>query len=82
VLGDGGPITCPANARGVIGTDGTVNAKRAAGPPTTPVGRLKLVTPEGQRCSAAPTACSAPPTGELPADATARLQTARWRAPT
>jgi flagellar basal-body rod protein FlgF len=45
VLGDGGPITVPANAEVSIAADGTVSAKTADGRPT-PVGRLKLVIPE------------------------------------
>lgn len=72
VLGDGGPITVPPNAEVLIAPDGTVTAKVGNGRPT-PVGRLKLVTPEeplkrgddGQFRSLQ---------GDLPADATAKLQ--------
>ena len=46
VLGDGGPITLPAGARVDVAGDGTVNATVGDGRPQ-PVGRLKLVTPEG-----------------------------------
>ena len=46
VLGDGGPITLPPGARVDIAGDGTVNATVGDGRPQ-PVGRLKLVTPEG-----------------------------------
>jgi flagellar basal-body rod protein FlgF len=72
VLGDGGPITVPANAEVSIAADGTVSAKTADGRPT-PVGRLKLVTPEAAlergldglfRAAA----------GDLTADPSARLQ--------
>lgn len=45
VLGDGGPIQVPNNATVSISGDGTVSAKTATGP-VTPLGRLKLVTPE------------------------------------
>jgi flagellar basal-body rod protein FlgF len=45
VMGDGGPITMPQNAEVSIGGDGTISAKEANGK-TTPVGKLKLVTPE------------------------------------
>lgn len=45
VVGDGGPITLPANARVEIAGDGTVSATVGNGRPQN-VGRLKLVTPE------------------------------------
>ena len=72
VLGDGGPIQAPPNVELSIGADGTVSATDANGR-SSPVGRLKLVTPEapldrgtdGLFRSAA---------GDLPADPNARLQ--------
>ena len=45
VLGDGGPITVPANAQIEIGSDGTVSAK-VGNARSQVLGRLKLVTPE------------------------------------
>jgi flagellar basal-body rod protein FlgF len=45
VLGDGGPITLPANAAVEIADDGTITAKVGNGRPQQ-AGRLKLVTPE------------------------------------
>ncbi|MCW5657930.1 MAG: flagellar basal-body rod protein FlgF [Burkholderiaceae bacterium] len=45
VLGDGGPITIPANAQVQIAPDGTVSAAVGNARPQT-VGKLKLVTPE------------------------------------
>ena len=45
VLGDGGPITVPANAQIEIGIDGTVTGKVGNGRSQV-LGRLKLVTPE------------------------------------
>ena len=45
VLGDGGPITLPANAAVEIAADGTVTAAVANGRPQQ-AGRLKLVTSE------------------------------------
>ena len=45
VLGDGGPITLPPNAEPSIAPDGTISARQANGT-VTPVGKLKLVTPE------------------------------------
>jgi flagellar basal-body rod protein FlgF len=45
VLGDGGPITVPANAQIEIGIDGTITGKVGNARSQT-LGRLKLVTPE------------------------------------
>jgi len=45
VLGDGGPITLPANARVEIADDGSISASVGSDRPQA-VGRLKLVTPE------------------------------------
>ena len=45
VIGEGGPISIPANAEVTIGDDGTVAAKVPGGA-STAVGRLKLVAPE------------------------------------
>lgn len=44
VMGEGGPITVPANAQLIIGSDGTVSAK-VGNQPSLPVGQLKLVNP-------------------------------------
>jgi flagellar basal-body rod protein FlgF len=72
VLGDGGPIQVPANSEVSIGADGTVSAKAANGR-SSPIGRLKLVTPEVplQRGT---DGLFRGADGELGADATARLQ--------
>jgi flagellar basal-body rod protein FlgF len=45
VLGDGGPITVPANAQVQIAPDGTIGAAVGNAKPQS-VGKLKLVTPE------------------------------------
>jgi flagellar basal-body rod protein FlgF len=45
VLGDGGPITLPANAQVQIAPDGTISAAVGNAKPQS-VGKLKLVTPE------------------------------------
>ena len=45
VVGDGGPLTIPANAQVEVAADGTVSAKVGQERPQ-PLGRLKLVTPE------------------------------------
>ena len=73
VLGDGGPITVPANSEVNIAGDGTVSAKAANGRSSS-IGKLKLVTPES------PAALSRGPDGlfrgesDLSADASARVQ--------
>jgi len=73
VLGDGGPISVPANSEVNIAGDGTVSAKAANGRSSS-IGRLKLVTPES------PSALSRGPDGlfraesDLSADASARVQ--------
>jgi flagellar basal-body rod protein FlgF len=72
VLGDGGPITAPGNAELQIAGDGTITAKAANGA-ITPVGRLKLVTPEAP-LKRGDDGMFRAPDGDLPADATARLQ--------
>lgn len=45
VVGDGGPLSIPANAEVEVASDGTVSAKVVRERPQ-PLGRLKLVTPE------------------------------------
>jgi flagellar basal-body rod protein FlgF len=72
VLGDGGPIQVPQNSEISIGTDGTVSARTNNGKPT-PVGRLKLVTPETPLDRGEDGLFRAAG-GDLPADATARVQ--------
>ena len=72
VLGDGGPITLPANAAVEVAADGSISAKVGNGRPTA-VGRLKMVTPEAALTRGADGLFRAAD-GELPNDATARLQ--------
>lgn len=72
VLGDGGPIQVPPNTEVAIAPDGTVSAKAANGRQTA-VGRLKLVTPD-EALERGTDGLFRAATGELPADATARLQ--------
>ncbi|WP_284620191.1 flagellar basal-body rod protein FlgF [Aquabacterium humicola] len=71
VLGDGGPITIPANSELKIGADGTISAKTGNQRPQV-VGRLKLVTPEAPLTRGTDGLFRA--AEELPADQTARLQ--------
>jgi flagellar basal-body rod protein FlgF len=74
VLGDGGPISVPANSELSIAGDGTVSAKGANGRSTT-IGRLKLVTPENPaQLARGPDGLFRAIEGELSADTTARLQ--------
>lgn len=73
VMGDGGPITIPPGAEPSIAPDGTVSAKALNGK-TTGVGKLKLVTPQDKLIRGEDGLFRAPDGGELPADATARVQ--------
>ncbi|MBL8345913.1 MAG: flagellar basal-body rod protein FlgF [Rubrivivax sp.] len=75
VLGDGGPIAVPAGATLEVASDGTITATTANGRPT-PVGRLKLVTPETplERGADGLFRVGGPDAGDLPVDPTARLQ--------
>jgi flagellar basal-body rod protein FlgF len=73
VMGDGGPITMPANAEPAIAQDGTVSAKTANGRITT-VGKLKLVTPEDKLVRGEDSLFRAADGAELPADPNARVQ--------
>jgi flagellar basal-body rod protein FlgF len=72
VLGDGGPIQAPPNSEVSVAPDGTVSAKGADGR-NTKIGRLKLVTPDAPLQRGADGLFRAAG-GDLPADATARLQ--------
>jgi flagellar basal-body rod protein FlgF len=74
VLGDGGPISVPANAQVEIGSDGTITATVAGARPQN-AGRLKLVTPEASLLRGEDGLFRATDGADLPADATARLQT-------
>ena len=72
VLGDGGPITIPANAQVQIAPDGTVSAALGHAKPQT-VGKLKLVTPEAPLQRGEDGLFRAPD-GDLSADPNARVQ--------
>jgi flagellar basal-body rod protein FlgF len=72
VLGDGGPITLPPNAEPSIAQDGTISARQANGT-VTPVGKLKLVTPEAP-LARGDDGLFRGTDGDLPADTNARLQ--------
>jgi flagellar basal-body rod protein FlgF len=74
VMGDGGPITVPANAEVQIAPDGTVSATTNGGRPQA-VGKLKMVTPETEAQLARGTdGLFRAADGDLPADPNARLQ--------
>jgi flagellar basal-body rod protein FlgF len=72
VLGDGGPITIPANAQVQIAPDGTISAAVGNNKPQS-VGRLKLVTPE-TTLQRGEDGLFRAPEGDLSADPNARLQ--------
>lgn len=72
VMGDGGPISVPPNTQVSIASDGTVSSKQANGT-VTPVGKLKLVTPEN-KLERGDDGLFRSLDGELPADANARVQ--------
>lgn len=72
VVGDGGPITVPANAVVEVGADGSISAQVGNGRPQV-VGRLKLVTPEAPMTRGTDGLFRAAD-GDLPADPAARLQ--------
>lgn len=72
VLGDGGPITIPANAQVQIAPDGTVTAAVGNAKPQW-VGKLKLVTPETPLQRGEDGLFRAP-AGDLAADPNARLR--------
>ena len=73
VLGDGGPISVPANSEIEIASDGSISAKAAGGRPSV-IGRLKLVTPESSSTLIRGTDGLFRAESDLAADATARLQ--------
>jgi flagellar basal-body rod protein FlgF len=72
VLGDGGPIQLPPDSMPQIAADGTVTVRQPNGS-LTPVGRLKLVTPEAPLARGDDGLFRAAE-GDLPADPNARLQ--------
>ncbi len=71
-LGDGGPIQVPPNTQVAVAADGTVSASDANGR-STPLGRLKLVTPEAP-LTRGTDGLFRGADGDLAADATARVQ--------
>jgi flagellar basal-body rod protein FlgF len=73
VMGDGGPITIPANTQPSIAPDGTVSARQANGK-STAVGKLKLVTPEDKLIRGEDGLFRAADGNELTADASGRVQ--------
>ncbi|WP_428420086.1 flagellar basal-body rod protein FlgF [Methylibium sp.] len=72
VMGDGGPIALPPNTAPQIAPDGTISVKQANGS-VTPVGKLKLVTPEAP-LQRGDDGLFRAADGDLSADPTARLQ--------
>ena len=72
VLGDGGPITLPANAAVDVASDGTLTTRVGNDPPQ-PAGRLKLVTTDAP-LTRGDDGLFRVEAGELAADPAARLQ--------
>jgi flagellar basal-body rod protein FlgF len=72
VLGDGGTITLPPNARIEIAADGSISAAEGDARPQN-VGRLKLVVPEAPLTRGEDGLFRAPD-GDLPAEPAARVQ--------
>jgi flagellar basal-body rod protein FlgF len=72
VMGEGGPIVVPPNSEVSIASDGTVTARNASGR-TTPVGKLKLVTPEA-KLQRGEDGLFRAAEGDLAADPNARVQ--------
>jgi flagellar basal-body rod protein FlgF len=72
VMGEGGPIVVPPNSEVSIANDGTVTARNASGR-TTPVGKLKLVTPEA-KLQRGEDGLFRAAEGDLAADPNARVQ--------
>jgi flagellar basal-body rod protein FlgF len=73
VLGDGGPITVPANAFVEIASNGQITTTVGTAKPQG-AGRLKLVTPEAPLTRAADGLFRSPDGADLPNDANARVQ--------
>jgi flagellar basal-body rod protein FlgF len=73
VLGDGGPITVPANASIDIAPTGQITATVGSNKPQV-VGRLKLVTPEAPLQRGTDGLFRSADGAELPNDAAARVQ--------
>jgi flagellar basal-body rod protein FlgF len=73
VLGDGGPITVPANAFVEIAPNGQITTTVGTAKPQG-AGRLKLVTPEAPLTRATDGLFRSPDGADLPNDANARVQ--------
>lgn len=73
VLGDGGPLTIPANAAVEVASNGQITAVVGNGRPQA-IGRLKLVTPEAPLMRGEDGLFRAADGASLPNDETARLQ--------
>jgi len=73
VVGDGGPITVPANSEVQIAQDGTISARAGNAKPQT-IGKLKLVTPESPMTRGTDGLFRAADGSDFPADPKARVQ--------
>jgi flagellar basal-body rod protein FlgF len=73
VLGEGGPLSLPANADVEIASDGSITTKVGNEKPQ-PAGRLKMVTPEGPLLRGTDSLFRSADGNDLAADRSARLQ--------
>ncbi len=73
VMGDGGPIVMPPDTTPSIAPDGTISAKQANGK-STPVGKIKMVTPETKLVRGDDGLFRSAEGADLSADPNARLQ--------
>lgn len=74
VLGDGGPITVPANAQVSVAPDGTISASTPGAKTVNAVGRLKLVNPPTEQLAKGGDGLFRLPEGETAAaDASVRV---------
>jgi flagellar basal-body rod protein FlgF len=74
VLGDGGPISVPADSEVSIAADGTISAKSLTNGKIATVGKLKLVTPEAALQRGGDGLFRGADGNPLPADPNARVQ--------
>ena len=74
VQGDGGPIQAPPNAELAIAVDGTVSAKTADSPRSIPIGKIKMVTPDGPLTRGEDGLFRSATGDDLPLDPNARMQ--------
>ena len=73
VLGEGGPINVPTNARLSVAADGTLSAKTPGSVAVATIGRLKLVNPPTEQLSKGADGLFRTADGEAASDDTVRI---------